>query len=152
MKRVQKVISLQRFFPFLLSRVANTVSNGTAQLVEARFGLALREARLMVVLGALGQATAAELGTVTVMDKAPVSRALSNLVSAGLIARTPDPQDARRLVLQLTPQGLKLHAALVPELLGRERQLLACLDTAERQQLLSLLAKLGERLAAFPQP
>jgi DNA-binding MarR family transcriptional regulator len=151
MKQMQHAISLQRFFPFLLSRVANTVSNGTAQLVDERFGLALREARLMVVLGALGQATAAELGAVTVMDRAPVSRALSNLVVAGLISRTQDPLDARRLELQLTPKGQEIHAALVPELLHRERQLLSGLDATERQQLLTLLAKLGRQLAAFPQ-
>ena len=148
---MQQAISLQRFFPFLLSRVANTVSNGTAQLVEERFGLALREARLMVVLGALGQATAAELGAVTVMDKAPVSRALSNLVAADLISRTPDPLDARRLELQLTEKGIEVHAKLVPELLRREKQILSVLSTTERQQLVTLLSKLGREFAAFSQ-
>ncbi len=143
-------ISLQRFFPFLLSRVANTVSNDTAQLVAQRFGLALREARLMVVLGALGQATAAELGAATVMDKAPVSRALSNLVDAGLVTRNPDPLDARRQALQLSPAGALMHAELVASLLQRETELLAGLSAPERRRLLALLAKLGQQLAAFP--
>lgn len=148
---MSQTLSLDRFFLYQFSRVANTVSHGTAQLVAERFGLALREARLLVVLGALKEATAAELASATAMDKAPVSRALSNLIDFGLVEREPDPTDGRRALLQLSPKGQQMHDVLVPALLQREAMLLACLTASERNQMLHLLAKLGRHTEAFPE-
>lgn len=142
-------LDLDRFFPYQLSRLSNTVSQGSAHWVAQQFGLALREARLIVVLGAMQEASAVDLVQKTAMDKAPVSRALANLDQMGLVRRQPDPHDGRRALLSLTAKGQALHDALCPQLLERERALLAGLGDAERQQLLALLAQLAAHADAL---
>ncbi len=139
-------LDLDRYFPYQLSRLAHTVSRGTAQCVAQQCGLALREARLVVVLGALGESSAAQLVARTAMDKAPVSRALANLVRLGLVQRLPDPLDGRAYLLNLTAEGRALHGELRERLLERERRLLAALSDTEQTQLLRLMQRLTSHI------
>ncbi|MDE0546094.1 MarR family transcriptional regulator [Microbacterium sp. C7(2022)] len=60
-----------------------------------------------------------------IADKGQVSRAVRELESLGLIARTPDPDDGRSSILSPTPLGLeRLAAARAPQ----EGALLNALD------------------------
>jgi len=71
---------------------------------------------------------------------------LYRLERAGLIARVPDPQDARSRLVELTSAGHRLVEELAPVHLANERALLAALTVQERRDLAALLAKL---LTAF---
>jgi DNA-binding MarR family transcriptional regulator len=75
------------------------------------------------------------------MDKMTVSRAVTALVSRGLLARS-SAEDRRTLELRLTPTGEALHAEIAPLALSIEQALLAGFSAAERSQLLGLLARL----------
>ncbi|GAB7037425.1 MULTISPECIES: MarR family winged helix-turn-helix transcriptional regulator [Catenuloplanes] len=46
-----------------------------------------------------------ELAAHTYLDPSTVSRAVAHLVTLGLVARTPDPEDRRASVLSVTPKG-----------------------------------------------
>jgi DNA-binding MarR family transcriptional regulator len=71
---------------------------------------------------------------------------LHRLERAGLIARVPDPEDARGRLVELTSAGHRLVEELAPLHLANERALLAALTVQEQRELAALLAKL---LAAF---
>lgn len=71
---------------------------------------------------------------------------LHRLERAGLIARVPDPGDARGRLVELTSAGHRLVEQLAPLHLANERALLAALTLQEQRDLAALLAKL---LAAF---
>jgi len=68
------------------------------------------------------------------------------LEAKGLITRAPDPQDARRAELCLTPDGGKLYARIMPAFLEREKLVFSVLDATERRTLDQLLTKVAEAM------
>lgn len=81
--------------------------------------------------GALLRATLVTSGTMT--------NRIDRLTEAGLVARHPDPLDRRGVIVRLTDQGSAVVDAALADLLEHERRLLGGLDTAQRDQLASLL-------------
>jgi DNA-binding MarR family transcriptional regulator len=80
------------------------------------------------------------------MHKTRVSRAVASLEARKLLARTVKQDDGREMPLQLTKDGRRMYAALVPLALHRESNLLACLSQTERRSFLASLSKLEASL------
>jgi len=81
--------------------------------------------------GALLRATLVTSGTMT--------NRIDRLAAADLVRREPDPRDKRGVLVTLTGRGLARVDAALEDLLGRERALLAGLDSDDRQQLADLM-------------
>jgi DNA-binding MarR family transcriptional regulator len=135
------MLRLADFLPYRLSVASNAVSDRVAAVYQARFGLKVPEWRVLAVVAERGQATQAALVAATQMDKMTVSRAVTALVARRLLARAP-AGDRRTLELNLTAEGLALHAEIAPLALGIEATLLAGFSEAERRQLMALLGRL----------
>jgi DNA-binding MarR family transcriptional regulator len=67
---------------------------------------------------------------------------LDRLAKAGLVTREPAPDDARSLLVTLTPQGRALAEAAFREDMAFESNVLSALDAEELQSLETLLRKL----------
>ena len=67
---------------------------------------------------------------------------LDKLERQGLIRRTPDPQDRRGVLLELTSAGEERLEDYIDAGAGRERALLADLTLEEKRELNRLLSKL----------
>jgi len=133
---------LERFVPYRLSVLSNTVSRAIARIYAERFDLSIPEWRVMAQLGRHGRLTASEIVGLTAMDKVRVSRAVSRLAAAGRIAADADEADRRRQHLTLTPAGRRIYREIVPLALERETSLLEILSPQDRQVLDRLLGKL----------
>ncbi len=59
-----------------------------------------------------GPISSTELAGVIGLDRSATTRYASRLQGSGLLARTPDPADARATLLQLTPAGQKAVARM----------------------------------------
>lgn len=140
---------LERFLPYRLSVLTNRISGEIARLYERRFDLTIPEWRTMAVLGRFGPMSANEVAERTRMDKVRVSRAVARLARRKRLVRRPDPDDGRRVVLSLSPEGRAVFEEIVPLALGVEARLLAPLSAAERTLLERILARLEECAAAF---
>ena len=140
---------LERFLPYRLSVLTNTVSRALAQSYEKRFGLNIPQWRVVAVLGREPGLSAVEVTERTVMDKVTVSRAVGTLVSRGRVARTTDPDDRRRSLLHLTARGRTIYREIVPLARAYERELMRRLTPHERTALDGLLASLTERARAL---
>ena len=70
------------------------------------------------------------------------TKRLDRLEQAGLIMRTPDPEDRRGTLITLTAAGLRLVDKVSDAHLANERRLLASLTDAEQRRLADLLRKL----------
>ena len=70
------------------------------------------------------------------------TKRLDKLENAGLIAREPDPQDRRGVLITLTPAGLERIDRLTGAHLANERVILGALSEAEQRRLADLLRKL----------
>ena len=141
-------LNLEHFMPFRLSVLANRVTRAVARVYARRFQLSAPEWRTMAVLGRYGAMTANSVVERTAMDKVRVSRAVARLLAHGRITRRTDPDDRRRAILDLTPEGSAVYAAVAPMVMAVESELLAELDAEERLLLDQLLHKLERRTAA----
>lgn len=91
-----------------------------------------------------GPASQADLGRGTGIDRSDVTAALTELEARDLVARRVDPENKRRNIVTMTPDGISALAAL-DAVVGRvQEDLLAPLAEAEREQFVGLLRKLLE--------
>jgi DNA-binding MarR family transcriptional regulator len=93
--------------------------------------------------GALLHATLVTSGTMT--------NRIDRLAAAGLVSRQRDPQDKRGVLVALTDRGKSKADAALAGLLGRERELLTGLDSAQQGELASLLRLLLAPFDARPE-
>jgi DNA-binding MarR family transcriptional regulator len=131
----QQTLELDRFLPYRLSVLSNTVSTAIAGAYHERFGLTIPEWRVMAVLANNPDLSAAEVATRTAMDKVAVSRAVASLLKQKRIVRQMARTDRRRSLLQLSAAGRKVYAQVVPFALAYERALIAPLSRQERAAL-----------------
>ncbi len=102
-----------------------------------------------VVLSALDESpvrTQAALAEAIGADKTRIIGTLDELQEAGLISRTPDPDDRRARLLAITDKGRKLRRLVMAEIQASEERLLAVLTPADRRAFLRSL----ETLSALP--
>ena len=78
----------------------------------------------------------------TMLTSSGTTKRLDKLERAGLIAREPDPNDRRGVLIALTDKGREVIDATTPAHLANERRLLAALTEAEQRKLADLLRKL----------
>lgn len=127
-----------------VSRLSKHLDRARQRVLDTQ-GLDLWEFDVLVTLrrapvphelspGALLHATMVTSGTMT--------NRIDRLTDRGLVARRPDPQDGRGVLVRLTPQGATRADAAMTELLLRERELLAELDQDQRVTLAGLLRRL----------
>jgi DNA-binding MarR family transcriptional regulator len=128
-------LHLEKFLPYRLSVLSNTVSSAIAAAYFMNFGLSIPEWRVMAVLAANPGLSAAEVTARTAMDKVAVSRAVAALLGAGRLQRTTAPADRRRTHLALTRAGERVYARVVPMALEYERSLVAPLSKRDRAAL-----------------
>ncbi|MDF1791418.1 MAG: MarR family transcriptional regulator [Thalassobaculaceae bacterium] len=147
-----QALMLDRFLPYRLAVLANTVSKGIARLYADRFGITIPEWRILAILGAFGPATASEIQGRSAMDKVQVSRAIARLTEARLIQRTVDPDDRRRQTIAMTAAGEQVYREIVPLAQAREAALLEGFSAEERELLDRLLDRLQARAAAGETP
>ena len=135
-------LQLERFLPYRLSILSNTISQAIADDYQRRYDLSVTEWRVMAVLARFEGLSAREVAERTAMDKVAVSRALARLVAAARVNRATHDNDKRRSVLSLTDTGWAIHDEVAPMARKREREVLAKLDTEERAWLTRILDKL----------
>ena len=73
---------------------------------------------------------------------------LDRLEAAGWVRRLPDPDDGRRVVIELTPAGLTLATSVNDALHRWERSL--GVDEAAARRMIRVLDQLADVLAAHP--
>lgn len=94
--------------------------------------------------------SARDLGDILQMDAGYLSRLLSGLESDGLLARTPSPENAKRLALTLTERGREVFAGLNEASAREVAALLAPLSQDERSQLTGAMARIRRLLGDTP--
>lgn len=136
------ILDLDRFLPYRLSVLSNTVSQAIAALYGERFNLNVTQWRVIAVLGRYPNLSAVEVAERTRMDKVAVSRAVAELLDGGRLDRSMDRTDRRRSVLNLNAAGRRVYEEIAPLALACEARLQSVLTADERAALESILDKL----------
>jgi DNA-binding MarR family transcriptional regulator len=124
--------------------VMNTIR--TADLLFDKIGKVLRPLGVSsaggLVLGLLrdhGSLSPSEIGERLIVTRATVTGLLDSLEKNGLVKRTPNPQDRRGLMIEITSAGLKILAKVRTVVHAEEKRWMSALDERELKKLISLL-------------
>jgi len=139
-------LELERFLPYRLSVLANTMSAAIADAYAERFQLSIPEWRVLAVLARAPGLSAAQVAERTAMDKVAVSRAVASLARARRIERNVEESDRRRSHLALTARGLAVYEEVVPWALAYEEAVLRGVPVRSRAKLAALLDDLLARV------
>jgi len=86
--------------------------------------------------------TQAALAEAIGADKSRIIGTLDELQKAGLIERTPDPDDRRVRLLSITPEGRRVRRAVRRGIQIKEMQVLESLPVPDRKTFIRLLQQL----------
>jgi DNA-binding MarR family transcriptional regulator len=92
--------------------------------------------------GAPHRLSPTELFNSVMLSSGAMTSRIDRLERAGLVVRTPDPDDRRGVLVQLTPQGRELVDRAVESHVANESRLIEALTSEERAELARLLRKL----------
>jgi len=111
-----EALRLDRQLCFALYGAANRVTRLYRPLLEA-LGLTYPQYLAMLVLWEASPRTVGALGEALDLESSTLTPLLKRLETQGLVARTRDPEDERRVVVTLTEAGAALRdkARAVPE-------------------------------------
>lgn len=82
------------------------------------------------------------LGRQTAMDAATIKGVVDRLLKRKLVQTKPDPEDGRRVIVELSPAGADYTRALLPRAATVTKVTLAPLATNQRATLIALLKQL----------
>lgn len=140
-------LDLFGFVPFRLNRLAAEVSSALSSEYAARYGLDIPEWRVLATLGFRNDACSAQfIAHCTRTHKSTISRAVTALMKRQMIERVENEDDRREFRLRLTRKGKALYEELIPRLLRKEQEIMACLSAQERKDFAALLGKIEKAL------
>ncbi|MEJ8573632.1 MarR family winged helix-turn-helix transcriptional regulator [Microbaculum marinum] len=124
-------------------RQAHQRATGIFNSVMSGYKVTPTQFAALAKLDDLGRVSQNELGRLTGMDPATIWGVVSRLVKQGHVVQSPDPDDARLVMLELTASGRTATAGM--KAIGAEvsKETLAGFTDAETEQLISLLNRLG---------
>ena len=110
-----------------------------AEMIE---GLTPTQWAALAKLRECGACSQNHLGRLTAMDAATIKGVIDRLTARGFTLARADPADARRLLVDLTEEGLALYERAVPIARAITEKTLERLESGERAALLALLRRL----------
>lgn len=141
--------SLLELTTYLLSKVGKDARRQAADRLAAR-SLRLWHMAVLATLADFGPQIQRDLATRLGIDPSDVVKVLDDLAGPGMIERTRDPADRRRVLVAVTETGRTLEAELRAVEHAAGAQMLAPLNDAERAQLHDLLIRLHNHATADP--
>ena len=141
MKQKNNMFNLDTFLPYRLSVLSQAISGLIANEYESKFGLTINQWRCLVIIHTHQPVTAKNIGSITLLDKMAISRALKALKKRSLIKSSPG-SDARSQMLNLTKTGQKIYNEVIPIAQDYESRLLSSLTSSQQYTLEVIIDKL----------
>lgn len=129
----------------LFLRQAHKLFEHMLRPVCQTYGLSMIEAAIVSFLrNNPGKDTAGEIVNLRLLSKSNVSQAVDSLARRGLLVRTPDPIDRRRIHLHLTQAAHPLTLAVDAIRLQHAEQILQGFSPEERLQFADMLQRMTD--------
>lgn len=133
---------LERLLSYRIARLHLAMEGQATEVLKKVSELTLGQWRIMVMLGELGTLSSKDLGQLTRIDGALISRTVRSLELEALITVSRPEHDRRLLLVTLTPEGETQYKRILPSMRARQKAHIESIDRDEREQLHSIIAKL----------
>ncbi|WP_439682655.1 MarR family transcriptional regulator [Cupriavidus oxalaticus] len=130
------------YINILLDQAAERTRERGSRVYEAKFGISLRDIRLLRMIGITPGITMGQLVQQSAIEKTLASKLVGALVKQALVQREICADDARQVRLSLTDEGVDLVRRAEPLGIELESRFLYCLTPAEIEALRATLLKL----------
>lgn len=124
--------------PYLINRAGTAVGNRFSRRIADR-GISLPMYRSLAVLRQTGTKTLGELSVMVSKEQSTLSRIIGQMEGLGLVTRVRPKENARIVLIDLTPAGAQLAEELMPIAIHFEETLTKGLDASEVAELKRLL-------------
>ena len=132
---------MQYFLPHLLEQTNRLVRDMLNNALSAE-DLQTDQWTILVYLSdGLGHAMG-ELADAAAMNPSKLTKCVDKLVSKGLVQRSVDLDDQRKVVAMITDRGLAIVSRLNPEIAKLEKLLISRLGRSDHKQLKHLLTQM----------
>lgn len=127
-----------------MHRNVNKIDRKTAA-IAAEYGLTFSQFAVLEVLYSKGDMTVGMVRERILSSMGTIPLIINNLVKRNYVERISDAKDRRRCILHLTDEGLEVIKKVAPKNARMIAEHIAVLSEEEREQLLYLMKKLGDR-------
>jgi DNA-binding MarR family transcriptional regulator len=124
-------------------RRAHQRATGIFNSVMGEFDVTPTQFAALAKLDDAGRVSQNELGRLTAMDPATIWGVVNRLIKQGYVAQSPDPDDARLVMVELTDAGRRATLNMKAVAAEVSRETLRPFTEEEARQLLDLLGRLG---------
>lgn len=132
---------LDSYLPYLLNRAGNRIATAFGEEVRP-LGATLQMWRVLAALRERDGRRMGDLSATTSIEVSTLTRLVDTMETKGLVARRRAADDARAIVLQVTPAGRRLTQRIVPIAERYEQVALAGFSPAEAERLKAALRRL----------
>lgn len=115
-----------------------------ADMYTRKYALSTTGWEILAIIGRHAPIYPNVIADMTTMESDRVSRAVDMLVRKGVVQRTGDDTDRRRVILRLTAKGKEIHADIDNTRRRLDAHMLSALGDDEQAQLLRLLTKIED--------
>ena len=130
-----------------LERLGQSIEGGVSS-VWRRHGLSHAAGNALAVIEGAGRPmTAGEVGAAMHITSGSITSLTDTLERRGLVERSSSPDDRRKVLVSITPDGCDLLDEALPAIQLVVRRLLGGLSGAERSQLLELVLRAYDSVA-----
>jgi DNA-binding MarR family transcriptional regulator len=135
---------LEDLLNYRLSRLLALSSAPGIRLFEGGYGVSRREWSLVGLIAENGKMSPSKLAQIAHLDRAHVSKAITELVAKGLLVRETAPNDARRAQVDLTEKGLQLYKEIFPQIAALTQSVVSVLSTDQLEMFDAALVALTD--------
>ena len=136
---------LDSYLPYLLNRAGNRIATAFGEEVRP-LGATLQMWRVLAALRERDGRRMGDLSDTTSIEVSTLTRLVDTMEAKGLVARRRAADDARVIVLHVTPAGRRLTQRIVPVAERYEQVALAGFTPAETEQLKAALRRLYDNM------
>lgn len=142
--------NLSGFLPYQLAVLTSRISRLLSTKYEERFGLSMPEWRVLVHVARCENVSVRDIHNCVNLEKPRVSRAVTRMVEAGLLAKMTSTSDQRLVEIELTEAGQRVLNDIIPEALSFEAQLLEGFSESDIRRFADLMERLHDELDKHP--
>lgn len=142
--------ALDSFPTYRLHQIAKLSDLVSAAAYQNEVGISLSEGRCLAAIGQFAPLSVQDLARLANLDKANASRAAVTLQAKGWVSKATNPQDARGVVLALSPSGQRLWRKTMKLIARRNAEIFGCLEAEELALFNRSLDKIVAHLVKLP--
>ncbi len=142
MAEQENLFNIRDWVPYQLWRLSQEAGYILEDNYSLKYNINGESWRFMAMLVSSAPISAKALGAHLDMDQVQVTRALNKLLDNGYISRRTDPNDRRKVILNLSEKGAGVYRAIVDMAMNLEQKLLTEMTAKERGDFKGILKKL----------